>query len=187
MGVTKRIGSLFSGSGMLDSAVEQATGGEVVWYCEADRSAAKVLAQHWPDVPNLGDIRRINWSRIRWALGPVDVLCGGFPCTDISLAGRQAGMGPATQSGLWSEFARAIDTLRPELIVIENVRSLLSVHADRHLAPYDEDLALRGMGAVLGDLADLGYDAEWEVVSAATVGAPHRRERVFVVAHTDGF
>lgn len=181
-----RIGSLFSGSGQLDRAVEQLTGGTVVWHAEIDRSAAAVLATHWPGVPNLGDVRRVNWSRIRWALGPVEVLCGGFPCTDISLAGRQAGMGRTTQSGLWSEFARAIDTLRPPVVVIENVRSLLSVFAHRQLAPHDEDLALRGMGAVLGDLADLGYDAEWEVVSAAAVGAPHRRERVFVVAHSDG-
>jgi DNA (cytosine-5)-methyltransferase 1 len=181
-----RIGSLFSGSGQLDRAVELLTGGEVVWHCEPDRSAAKVLAAHWPDVPNLGDVRRVNWSRIRWALGPVDVVCGGFPCTDISLAGRCAGMGAATQSGLWSEFARAVDTLRPGTVVIENVRSLLSVFADRHLAPHDEGLALRGMGAVLGDLADLGYDARWEVISAEGVGAPHRRERVFVVAYTDG-
>jgi DNA (cytosine-5)-methyltransferase 1 len=170
---------------MLDKTVEQITGGSVIWHCESDRSAAKVLAAHWPGVPNLGDVRFINWSRIRWALGPVDVLCGGFPCTDISAAGRQAGMGPATQSGLWSEFARAIDTLRPPLVVIENVRSLLSVIANRNLAPQNEDLVLRGMGAVLGDLSDLGYDAEWETVSAESVGAPHRRERVFIVAHTD--
>ena len=165
----------------------------MIWHSETDRGACRVLAQHWPDVPNLGDIRFVNWSTIRWGLGPVDILCGGFPCTDISWAGLQAGLGRGTTSGLWSEFVRAIDTLRPPTVIIENVRALLNVEANRHLEPNPRTLAegsqsdpLRGLGAVLGDLADLGYDAEWEVVSAAAVGAPHRRERVFVVAHTDG-
>ena len=169
-----RIGSLFSGSGMLDRAVERATGGQIIWQSEIDRGAAAVLARHWPGVPNLGDIRAVNWSRIRWGLGPVDILCGGFPCTDISLAGGQAGLGPGTQSGLWSEMVRAIDTLRPGQVVIENVRSLLNVPRERP-----------AIGDVLRSLADLGYDAEWEVVSAASVGAPHRRDRIFITAHTD--
>lgn len=184
-----RIGSLFTGSGMLDRAVEQVTGGRVVWQSETDRAASKALLEHWPDVPNLGDIRAINWSRVRWGIGPVDVLCGGFPCTDISFAGRQQGLAPGTESGLWSEFARAIDVLRPRRVIIENVRALLHVPAQRSagsdLEPETGSVVLRGLGAVLGDLADLGYDAEWEVVSAAAVGAPHRRERVFVTAHTD--
>lgn len=184
-----RIGSLFSGSGMLDRAVEQVTGGHVVWQSEIDRGACKVLAQHWPDVPNLGDIRAINWSRVRWGIGPIDILCGGFPCTDISYAGQQQGLAPGTQSGLWSEMVRAIDTLRPRRVIIENVRALLRVPAQRstgsHLEPETGSVVLRGLGAVLGDLADLGYDAEWEVVSAAAVGAPHRRDRVFIAAHTD--
>lgn len=161
-------------AGMLDRAVEQVTGGQVVWQCEIDRIAAMVLAQHWPGVPNLGDIRAVNWSRVRWGLGPVDILCGGFPCTDISWAGQQAGLAAGTQSGLWSEFVRAIDTLRPPQVIIENVRALLRVPADRP-----------AIGDVLRDLADLGYDAQWETVSAAAVGAPHRRDRVFITAHTD--
>lgn len=160
-----RIGSLFSGSGQLDRAVEQITGGHVVWQCEIDPVASMVLEQHWPGVPNLGDIRRVNWSRVRWGRaepGPVDVLCGGFPCTDISLAGARAGLAPGTQSGLWSEMVRAIDTLRPGQVIIENVRSLLRVPAERP-----------ALGDVLRSLADLGYDAEWETVSAAAVGADH--------------
>jgi len=181
--VTPRIGSLFTGSGQLDRAVEQATGGQIVWQSEIDRGACKVLKHHWPDVPNLGDIRYVNWSRIRWGLGPVDVLCGGFPCTDISRAGKQAGLAVGTQSGLWSEFVRAIDTLRPPLVVIENVRALLHVSANRHLEPGPRNMVLRGLGAVLGDLADLGYDAEWECLPANSVGAPHRRQRVFITAH----
>lgn len=186
-----RIGSLFSGSGMLDRAVEQATGGRVVWHCENDRAAKLVLAERWPGVPNLGDVRRVNWSRIRWSLGPVDILCGGFPCTDISPAGRQAGLAPGTQSGLWVEFVRAIDALRPQAVVIENVRNLLHVRANirstlGRMGPDQRDMAgdPRGIGAVLGDLADLGFDAEWEVVPASDAGAPHRRQRIFVVAHT---
>jgi DNA (cytosine-5)-methyltransferase 1 len=172
---------------MLDYADEQATGGHVVWNCEIDRGAVRVLAAHWPDVPNLGDVRYVNWSRVRWGIGPIDVLCGGFPCTDISHAGRQAGLGAGTHSGLWSEMVRCIDALRPPRVVIENVRALLHVPAHRHLEPDARPVGtLRGLGAVLGDLADLGYDAEWEVVSAAAVGAPHRRDRVFVVAHADG-
>lgn len=186
---TPRIGSLFSGSGMLDRAVEQATGGRVIWHCENDRAARVVLAEHWPNVPNLGDIRRVNWSRVRWSLGPVDILCGGFPCTDISLAGRQEGLAPGTQSGLWSEFVRAIDTLRPERVFIENVRSLLNVRASRSsMGPEQASLdpireANRAIGVVLGDLADLGFDAEWEVVPAYAAGAPHRRARIFIAAH----
>lgn len=89
---------------MLDRAVEQATGGTVVWHCETDRAASAVLAKHWPDTPNLGDVRRINWSAIRWGIGPIDILCGGFPCTDISDAGTRAGLQPGTQSGLRTCF-----------------------------------------------------------------------------------
>jgi len=170
-------------TGQLDRAVERLTGGHVVWYCETDHAARRLLAARWPDIPNLGDVRTINWSRIRWGLGPVDILVGGFPCTDISLAGTRAGLAPGTRSGLWSQFARAIDALRPRAVVIENVRSLLSVQADRSLEPGDPAMGERAIGIVLGDLADLGYDAQWQVVSAASVGAPHRRERIFITAH----
>lgn len=183
-----RIGSLFSGAGGLDLAVESVFGGHTVWHCEQDASASKVLAAHWPDVPNFGDITTVDWSTVE----PVDVLCGGFPCQDVSAAGRRAGIADGTRSGLWSYFAEAIDVLRPPLVVIENVRGLLSAKAIRASAMESDDAAvgdgqpgpvLRAAGAVLGDLADLGYDAVWATVAAASVGAPHRRERVFIVAH----
>jgi DNA-cytosine methyltransferase len=199
--MTLRIGSMFSGSGILDHAVEQATGGTVAWHCETDPAASAVLAARWPDVPNLGDVRRINWSRVRWGIGSIDLLVGGFPCTDISNAGTRTGLHPGTQSGLWSEMVRAIETLRPPQVLIENVRALLTTPANK--APIistchagldlhepggvvgpDAQVVDSALGAILGDLADLGYDAEWEALSASGAGAPHRRQRVFIVAHT---
>jgi DNA (cytosine-5)-methyltransferase 1 len=123
----------------------------------------------------------------------VDILTGGFPCQDLSIAGRKAGIAEGTRSGLWSEFARAIDVIGPKLVVIENVRGLLSAKADNGMEYPDEILgelkgkpALRAMGAVLGDLADLGYDARWSGVRASDAGAPHQRFRVFIVAYPRG-
>ncbi|MFL0711641.1 MAG: DNA cytosine methyltransferase [Microcella pacifica] len=119
----------------------------------------------------------------------VDVLAGGFPCQDVSLAGRRKGMAAGTRSGLWSEFAAAIDIIRPSWVVIENVRGLLSAGADSEMEPCpwclgDEtgEHALRALGAVLGDLASLGFDAEWVGVRASDVGDPHGRFRVFILA-----
>jgi DNA (cytosine-5)-methyltransferase 1 len=180
-----RIGSLFSGAGGLDMAVEAVFGGTTVWHAEIDKAASKVLAYRWPGVVNLGDVSEINWDSVP----PVDVLCGGFPCQDVSAAGKRAGIKDGTRSGLWSVFAEAIDIIRPPWVVIENVRGLLSAEAHRNLEPELGTLGdgrsgpiLRAAGAVLGDLADLGYDAQWATVAAADVGAPHRRERVFIVA-----
>src|SRR5581483_11758430 len=189
-GRAMRIGSLFSGGGGLDLADEHVFGGRVVWHCENDPAASKVLAHRWPGVPNLHDITTVDWTQVE----PVDVLCGGFPCQDISSAGKQAGMGAGTRSGLWSDFARAIDALRPRWVVIENVRNLLSVKALRAVESAtdgvgdgDSELVLRGLGAVLGDLADLRFDADWCCVSAAAVGACHLRGRVFIVAFPQEF
>lgn len=180
-----RIGSLFSGAGGLDLAVEQVFGGRTVWHCELDPAASKVLAHRWPGVPNLGDITAVDWSTVE----ATDILCGGFPCQDVSAAGRRAGIAVGTRSGLWLEFANAIDRLRPRIVVIENVRGLLSGYAHRTVESVNFAVGdgtgrpvLRAAGAVLGDLADLGYDAQWVTVSAASVGAPHRRERVFILA-----
>lgn len=192
----RRIGSLFSGAGGLDLAVQAVFGGEVVWHAEIDKAASKVLGYRFPGVPNLGDISAVDWAEVP----AVDVLCGGFPCQDVSSAGRRAGIKAGTRSGLWSVFADAIDALRPQWVVIENVRGLLSATAHRTVDDADSDVepaagavgdragrpVLRAAGAVLGDLADLGYDAQWATVAAASVGAPHRRERVFIVAHTSG-
>jgi DNA (cytosine-5)-methyltransferase 1 len=168
-------------------AVQEVFGGEVVWHSEIDKAASKVLAYRLPEVPNLGSITEIDWATVE----PVDVLCGGFPCTDVSAAGKRAGM-HGTRSGLWTEFAKAIDILRPRMVVIENVRGLLSAHANRPMESDDVSVGdggtvpvLRAAGAVLGDLSDIGYDAAWTTLAAGDVGAPHRRERVFILATSE--
>lgn len=187
-----RIGSLFSGYGGLDAGVRTVLGGSVAWHSDIDPGAARILAHRYPGVPNLGDITAVDWS----AAEPVDVLTGGFPCQDVSIAGRRAGIRPDTRSGLWEHFGYAIDRLRPGLVVIENVRGLLS--ADAHhpghgdLEPCDWCVGdaggrpLRALGAVLGQLADLGYDASWQGLRASDVGAPHGRFRLFVIAYPRG-
>lgn len=180
-----RVGSLFSGyGGLCELAVAPLLGGTVAWHCENDKDASAILAHHWPDTPNLGDITAVDWARVE----SVDVLTGGFPCQDLSHAGKRLGLKPGTRSGLWSHMAYAISQLRPALVVIENVRGILSApaHSDLEPCPWclgdDENGALRALGAVLGDLAGLGYDARWAGVRASDAGAPHGRFRVFVVA-----
>lgn len=197
-----RIGSLFSGTGALDLAVQEVFGGKVVWHSQyepphkktgredTNQYAARILARHWPTVPNLGDITAACWGCVLDEHGPIEILAGGFPCTDVSSAGQRAGLLEGTRSGLWNHMARAISVLRPRLVVIENVEGLLSAPADRGLELDDEALdeearagrVLRALGAVLGDLATLGFDAEWVRVAASEVGAAHLRKRVFVVA-----
>ncbi|UYL87004.1 DNA methyltransferase [Mycobacterium phage BABullseye] len=167
-----RIGSLFSGVGGLDLAVEEVFGGITVWQSEVNKHASVVLAKRF-GVPNLGDITQVDWKEVP----PVDVLCGGFPCQDVSHAGLKAGIEDGTRSGLWSYFAEAISVLRPRYVVIENVRGLLSAKATG-----PQGVSMRAMGRVLGDLSDLGYDARWKTLAAARVGAPHKRERVFILA-----
>ena len=183
-----KIGSLFSGYGGLDMAVHDVLGGETAWVSDIDKGACKILAHRYPDAPNLGDITTVDWSHVE----PVDVLTGGFPCQDVSHAGKRAGIRPGTRSGLWEHFAYAIDQLRPGLVVIENVRGLLSASAHSDLEPCPwclgdgSDGHLRALGAVLGGLADIGYDASWVGLPASGVGAPHGRFRVFIVAHPQG-
>ena len=196
------IGSLFSGYAGLDSAVQQVIEAETVWFCEFDPAPSKVLAHRWPDIPNFGDITKVDWSTVE----PVDILTGGFPCTDVSLAGARAGLNADTRSGLWSEFAKAIDVLGPSLVVIENVRGLLSARTVDEVeetgdmewgtgsvgdTSWERGSVLNAFGRVLGDLAGLGYDTEWCGLRAADAGAPHGRFRVFIVArpystHGDG-
>lgn len=181
-----KIGSLFSGyGGLCELAAAPLLGGDVVWHSDIDSAASRILAHHWPETPNLGDITAVDWQ----AVEPVDVLTGGFPCQDLSHAGRRLGLRPGTRSGLWSHMAYAISQLRPSLVIVENVRGLLSApaHSDLEPCPWcmgdDEGVALRALGAVLGDLAGLGYDARWHGLRAADAGAPHGRFRVFVVAY----
>ena len=135
---------------------------ECRWQVEIDPFCRKVLAKHWPDVKRYEDVRDVGAHNLE----PVDLICGGFPCQDISNAGKRAGI-EGERSGLWDEYARIVRELRPRHVLVENVAALLG----------------RGLGRVLGDLAEIGYDAEWDCIPAAAVGAPHVRDRLFVVAH----
>jgi len=183
-----RIGSLFSGYGGLDMAVAAHYDATVAWHVEFDKAPSKVLAHHWPDVPNHGDVTAVDWSQVE----PVDIITGGFPCQDVSHAGLRAGVHQGTRSGLWFQMARAIDALQPRKVIIENVAGLLSADAACNVEPCpwcvgDEPAGhMRALGAVLADLAEMGFDAEWGSVRAADAGAPHGRLRVFVVAADAG-
>ena len=137
---------------------------ETVWFCEQDEFCQKVLAKHWPGVPCYPDVTELKGSDVE----PIDLLCGGFPCQDLSYAGRGAGIEGA-RSGLWSEYARLVGELRPRYVVVENVPALLG----------------RGLGRVLADLAALGYDTEWDCLPASAFGAPHRRDRIWIVAYPE--
>lgn len=176
--------SLFSGYGGLDLAVEHVLGSETAYVADIDKGACKILEHRFPRAENLGDVSAVDYR----SLGQIDVITGGFPCQDVSTAGKRAGMKDGTRSGLWSEMHRAIDELRPRLVVIENVRGLLSAEADSDVEPCpwcvgdESGPSMRALGAVLADLADIGYDARWCGLRAADVGAPHGRFRVFILA-----
>lgn len=201
-----RIESLSSGYGGLDVPVDHVTGGQTIWFSEVNTPVARVFTHHWPEVPNLGDIAAVDWTTVP----AVDVLIGGFPCPDVSTVGKGAGLAPGIRSGLWSYMVSAIELLQPRLVVIENVRGLLSAtrpqrqgatrarnHDDAtsaHATPRDVEprplvlgdepaRPLRALGAVLGDLADLRYDAQWTGLPASLAGAPNHRFRVFITAH----
>lgn len=158
------VGSLFSGIGGFDLGFERA-GFDIAWQVEIDDYANRVLAKHWPHVSRFRDVRECGAA----TLAPVDVICGGFPCQPHSLAGRR--LASADERDLWGEFARIIREIRPRWVVAENVSGLLSSEAGRFF------------GRVLGDLAACGYDAEWDCLPASAFGAPHQRDRVWVVAH----
>ena len=190
--MTLRIGSLFSGYGGLDLAVQSVYDAEHAWFCEFDPAPSRILAHHWPDVPNLKDVTAVNWATVE----PIDILTGGFPCQDVSAAGRRAGMTDGTRSGLWSHMAHAIDILRPQLVVIENVGGLFSARAASVMESHpwclggdgtgSDTVLLRAIDAVLSTLSELGYDAEWTALRASDVGAAHGRLRVFITAHPSG-
>lgn len=185
------IGSLFTGYGGLDMGVAMALDPDarVAWTSDVEPGPCKLAEVRWPDTPNLGDITQINWATVE----PVDIICGGSPCQDLSLAGKRAGMATGTRSGLWESMAAAIETIRPRLVVWENVLGALSARAyspveseptmlgDRAARP-----ALRAAGRVAGDLASLGYSTAWRVVRASNAGAPHQRARFFLIGYPDG-
>jgi len=156
-------GSLFAGIGGFDLGLERA-GMVCKWQVEIDPFCRKVLTKHWPHVPKYEDVREVGAHNLE----RVNLLCGGFPCQDISVAGKGAGIDGA-RSGLWAEYARLIGELRPRYALVENVPALLG----------------RGLGRVLGDLAEIGYDAEWECLPASAFGAPHRRDRIWLIAYSN--
>lgn len=162
------IGSLFSGIGGLELGLERAGLGRVAWQVEADPTAREVLEAHWPDAQRFNDVR--TFCGPRDSAEAVSLICGGFPCQDLSVAGKGAGIAHGARSSLWREMVRIVDECQPEVVVVENVAQGLS----------------RWQGVVEFDLADLGYVPATVIVPAGSVGAPHRRARAFVVADTHG-
>lgn len=163
-----RVLDLFSGIGGFSLGLERA-GHKTVAFCEFDKKAQLVLKKHWPDLPIYDDVRTLTKEKLHNdGIKEIDIICGGFPCQDISLAGKGAGLA-GERSGLWTEFHRLIKEIQPKYAIIENVAALRS----------------RGLDQVLRSLAEIGYDAEWHCIPAAAVGAPHRRDRVWIVANTN--
>lgn len=156
------IGSLFSGIGGLELGLEWSGLGTVSWQVEKEQWCLEILEKHWPNAQRFSDVCTVGAHN----LSPVQVLCGGFPCQNVSQAGKKDGLS-GEKSGLWREFARITRELRPKLVIVENVSALLS----------------RGLDSVLCDLAACGYDAIWFPLRASDVGAPHLRERLFIVAY----
>lgn len=154
------VGSLFSGIGGLDLGLERA-GMEVIWQSEIDPYSCRVLKKHWPEVVNHGNIKEINWGNV---VRP-DIICGGYPCQPFSTAGKRNGTDDPRH--LWPWVRQAISELRPDYAILENVRGHITL----------------GLSTVIGELASIGYDAEWQIVSANSVGAPHLRERVIIIAY----
>ncbi|CAJ0861908.1 hypothetical protein AMST5_01440 [freshwater sediment metagenome] len=164
--MTFKLLDLFSGIGGFSLGLERSGAFQTVAFCEIEPFPRRVLAQHWPKVPIYDDVRTLSAARLAADGIEVDAICGGFPCQDVSLAGRRAGLDGA-RSGLWAEFRRLIGELRPRVVIVENTLGLLSA----------------GMETVLGDLAALRYDAEWHCIPASAVGARHARDRVWIVAN----
>lgn len=160
---------LFSGIGGFSLGLERTGGFRTAAFCEIEPYAQAVLRKHWPEVPCYGDIKTLTAERLAADGIAVDAICGGFPCQDISVAGKGAGLDGA-RSGLWREYVRLIGELRPRWVIAENVAQLRT----------------RGLDRVLNDLAAIGYDAEWHCVPASYVGAPHRRDRIWIVAYPHG-
>ena len=161
-----RVLDLFSGIGGFSLGLERTGGFQTVAFCEIEPFPRKVVAKHWPGVPIYSDVKDLTIDRLNDDGIAVDVICGGFPCQDISFAGKGAGI-EGERSGLWSELCRLIGEVRPRYGILENVSALLG----------------RGLGRVLGDLAEIGFDAEWHCIPAAAIGAPHRRDRIWIVAY----
>lgn len=160
---------LFSGIGGFSLGLERA-GMRTVAFCEIEPYCRAVLRKHWPNVPIYEDVRTLTAERLKADGISADAIAGGFPCQDISIAGQGAGL-DGERSGLWRELYRLICDLRPRIVLVENVGAL----------------TFRGLGRVLGDLAEMGMDAEWFCIPACAVGLPHRRERIWIMAYPHGF
>jgi len=162
-----RVLDLFSGIGGFSLGLEATGGFETAAFCEMNEYADKVLAKHWPHVDSYEDVRDITKERLdEDGIGQIDVICGGFPCQDISIAGKGAGLS-GERSGLWFEYLRIIREVGPRWVIIENVTQLRN----------------KGLSTVLQNLSEIGYDAEWHCIPASYVGAPHRRDRIWVVGY----
>jgi len=160
-----RVLDLFSGIGGFSLAAKEVWGNDakIVGHCDIDDYCEQVLAKNFPNTPYFNDVTKLTKQDV----GEVDLICGGFPCQDISVAGKGLGIDKGERSGLWSEFNRLIGELRPKYAIIENVAAITS----------------RGLNIVLRDLAKTGYDAEWQCIGANQVGARHKRDRIWVVAY----
>ena len=158
---------LFSGIGGFSLGLEATGGFETVAFCECDRKARLVLDKHWPSIKQYEDVKGLNSSILDRDNIKPNIICGGFPCQDLSLANKSALGLDGERSGLWTEYARLISEIRPRYAIVENVATLL----------------FRGLGRVLGDLAEIGYDAEWHCIPASAVGAPHRRDRIWIISY----
>jgi len=157
---------LFSGIGGFSLGLEATGHFETAAFCEIEKFPRAVLKKHWPEVPCYDDVRTLTAARLATDGLNINVICGGFPCQDISLAGGGEGLA-GKRSGLWSEIARLVGEIRPEFVIVENVSALLG----------------RGLDRVLRDLAEIGYDAEWHCIPASYVGLRHIRDRVWIVAY----
>ena len=160
---------LFSGIGGFSLGLERSRAFETVAFCEIESFPRKVLAKHWPKVPCYHDIRELTAAKLAADGIAVDAICGGFPCQDLSVAGKQAGI-EGERSGLWREYVRLIDEIRPCFVAMENVTGLLN----------------GGLSVILGALAKIGYDAVWHCIRAARFGLPHIRDRIWIIAHPCG-
>lgn len=159
--MTLKVLDLFSGIGGFSLGLERTGGFQTEAFCEIDQKAQAVLRKNWPDVPIYSDVKEIDGRDFT-----VDLVCGGFPCQDISKIGRGAGLS-GERSGLWWEFHRIIDQAKPSWVIIENSPVLRS----------------RGLDQILRSLAEIGYDAEWHCLPASAIGAPHQRDRLWIVAY----
>lgn len=180
-----KVGALFAGYGGIELALEALMDTQVAWVSDIDKGPSAILAQRFPDAPNLGDVTKIDWSTVE----PVDIITGGSPCQDLSHAGKRLGMKQGTRSGLWASMLQGIKTIRPRLVIWENVGGAFSAEATSSMEPCpgcvgdgSDQPILRALGRVLGDLTQAGYDTEWHSLRAADTGAPHGRLRVFVIA-----